>query len=425
MRTSFLTLLLAVLVLPPAFLIYASAPAPTVGAPPAATADDAARVKNVYLRLRAATKGPAGGQPFGLSEADLNSILLFASRAVPRLRGRAAVAAGGVSVDGSLRLPTGQWLNGTATVAPAARGLVLSRLNIAGLEVPPGPVMPAVEAALNLFLGDGMGTLAVNGIRNTRIDGDTVTTELTLDRAQRKALAARTKDSVRAVSGFSTADDLRGYWLALNAAAEAGTIDPHGSFAAFLHHAVDRAATRATGTTARYEMQTALFAVAIMCGHPNLQFIVGTVVPKDLARKPSVCGAATLAGRRDLRQHFAVSAGLQVASDAGFAFAAGEYKELMDADRGGSGFSFDDIAADRAGIAVARALTQASPAAWRDARAALSEEPGMFPRVDDLPSLMPKAEFEQRFGGTDTPSYRAMIAEIDARIAALPVFSGL
>ena len=50
-------------------------------------------------------------------------------------------------------------------------------------------------------------------------------------------------------------------------------------------------------------------------------------------------------------------------------------------------------------------------------------EQDMFPRIDDLPSTMPQNEFESRFGSVDSPTYRDMLAKIDARIANLRVFS--
>ena len=58
----------------------------------------------------------------------------------------------------------------------------------------------------------------------------------------------------------------------------------------------------------------------------------------------------------DLAQHFIVSAVIAAAGGTPIAAAAGVYKELNDA-RDGSGFSFSDIAADRAG----RALRRCSP----------------------------------------------------------------
>ena len=419
----FVALFLGILLSPALFLLLTAEEAPLVAEPRAATPEDALRAKQLALGFRKLTEQESGDRTFRFTEQDLNGAFAFASRAVPSVRARADVKPGGVAVDVSVRLPTGKWMNGMAEFTPAVEGIDLASLQIGQIGLPAGLVIPAAEQLLNMVLGDGLGTIAFNGVRNTRITGKTVTTEVVLTKADRKAIASRTKDTMRTVSGFSTAEDLRGYWLDMHEAATNGTLNPKGTFAQFLHFAVDRAANRATADTARYEMQTALYAIAILCGHPNLQFLIGNVVPQDLMRERSVCADATLAGRRDLRAHFAVSAGLQIASDAGFAFAVGEYKELLDANKGGSGFSFDDIAADRAGIEFAIFLKQSNPVDWPTVIARLRQEQDMFPRIDDLPSTMPQNEFESRFGSVDSPAYRDMLAKIDARISRLPVFS--
>jgi hypothetical protein len=45
-----------------------------------------------------------------------------------------------------------------------------------------------------------------------------------------------------------------------------------------------------------------------------------------------------------------------------------------------------------------------------------------MPATRDLPEFMPEAEFKRRFGGIDAPAYKKMVAEIDRRIAALPLY---
>jgi hypothetical protein len=44
-----------------------------------------------------------------------------------------------------------------------------------------------------------------------------------------------------------------------------------------------------------------------------------------------------------------------------------------------------------------------------------------MPRFDDLPEFLPEAEFKRRYGGVGAPPYNELLAEIDRRVAALPV----
>ncbi|HMA80896.1 MAG TPA: hypothetical protein VKR81_08390, partial [Candidatus Binatia bacterium] len=129
-----------------------------------------------------------------------------------------------------------------------------------------------------------------------------------------------------------------------------------------------------------------------------------------------------LNGRDDFPKHFIVSAALAAKAGAPLADAVGVYKELADA-RGGSGFSFNDIAADRAGTRFGEYA--ADPASARRLQHRLRagiRERDIMPGTADLPEFMPEAEFLRRFGGVDAPAYRKMMAEIERRIAALPLY---
>jgi hypothetical protein len=48
-------------------------------------------------------------------------------------------------------------------------------------------------------------------------------------------------------------------------------------------------------------------------------------------------------------------------------------------------------------------------------------ESDLLPALDDLPDFMPEADLVRRFGGVGAPAYEAQLAEIDRRLAALPL----
>lgn len=127
----------------------------------------------------------------------------------------------------------------------------------------------------------------------------------------------------------------------------------------------------------------------------------------------------TLAGRSDLAQHFMVSAAIAAHADTALADAIGLYKEVEDA-RGGSGFSFDDLAADRAGTRFGEAATLDARDLQKRIEANVRDS-DLMPEVADLPSGMTEAQFVARFGGIGTPAYKEMLGRIESRIDALPV----
>ncbi|MDD5390117.1 MAG: hypothetical protein PHD37_12275 [Gallionellaceae bacterium] len=134
-------------------------------------------------------------------------------------------------------------------------------------------------------------------------------------------------------------------------------------------------------------------------------------------------GGARLAGRDDSAQHFAISTFLAVMGGEGIADMAGLYKEVRDTSDG-SGFSFNDLAADKAGSRLGDLATRSPETARRVQKvlAGSHDERLFFPPIKDLPEFMNQSQFEKRFGGVGQPAYVKQVREIEARIARLPLY---
>ncbi|MDE2366569.1 MAG: hypothetical protein KGM95_06500 [Betaproteobacteria bacterium] len=148
------------------------------------------------------------------------------------------------------------------------------------------------------------------------------------------------------------------------------------------------------------------------------------ILPEAAAWPRSMPQTVTIGGREDFAKHFMVSAAIAAYADTTLSDVIGLYKEIEDS-RGGSGFSFNDIAADRAGTKFGeKAVASEDSAQALQRRVASGLEDGdLMPRWSDLPEFMPEAEFKRRFGGIDAPAYRAMMQEIERRIAALDILN--
>jgi len=129
----------------------------------------------------------------------------------------------------------------------------------------------------------------------------------------------------------------------------------------------------------------------------------------------------TLLGRPDLAQHWLVSAALALEADARTADAIGVFKEVLDS-RGGSGFSFADLAADRAGVRFGEAA-RADPRRWQSRVATTGRESDLMPAIDTLPEGLQEPEFLRRFQARDNEAWTRMRAEIERRIAACRFFA--
>jgi hypothetical protein len=131
-----------------------------------------------------------------------------------------------------------------------------------------------------------------------------------------------------------------------------------------------------------------------------------------------VLGTPTVHGRHDLAQHFGVSAALTAVHGAKAAEAIGLLKELLDAQPGGSGFSFADLAADLSGVAFAQRLLE------RPARLAEVEKDftvaafALGPR--GLTEGLSREQFEKAYGSTRDERFRKEVAALRKKIKALP-----
>ncbi len=130
----------------------------------------------------------------------------------------------------------------------------------------------------------------------------------------------------------------------------------------------------------------------------------------------------TLDGRDDFAKHFMASAAIAAYADTMLSDAIGLYKEIEDSLHG-SGFSFNDIAADRAGTKFGEKAVISEASALQLQRRVVSglKDADLMPLWSDLPEFMSAMEFKQRFGGTDAPAYQRMMQKIEQRVAALRV----
>jgi len=127
--------------------------------------------------------------------------------------------------------------------------------------------------------------------------------------------------------------------------------------------------------------------------------------------------------RIDMAKHFVASAALAATGASTLANMLGQEKELSDAQRG-SGFSFIDLAGDRAGLKFGKTATATAESARKLQKIMHNIENyrAFMPDVRDLPEAMNSHVFEQQYGSIYSPAYQKMLKLIDDRIAALPIY---
>ena len=138
-------------------------------------------------------------------------------------------------------------------------------------------------------------------------------------------------------------------------------------------------------------------------------------------QKPIKTKRVYLKKRFDLSKHLLVSAAITSLADSGLAESIGLEKELNDS-KGGSGFSFSDLAADHAGIKLA----EYSLVGDRQARkiqtklATVKFEGDYMPSIENLPDGLTKQEFDNKYA--NKPAYTSLEQLIKRRIDDLVLY---
>ena len=131
----------------------------------------------------------------------------------------------------------------------------------------------------------------------------------------------------------------------------------------------------------------------------------------------------TLLGRRDLAQHFMISSAITVAADTKMANMIGLLKEVDDS-KGGSGFSFADLAADQAGVQLAEVATKNFQQAKRlqERMKNIQNDNAFMPSIKNLPEGIMELEFRRRYQDLDSEAYNMLNKEIKNRIASCHIY---
>jgi hypothetical protein len=390
--------------------------------PPAATITSAEKRRVFYLIRRANPRKvpPGDTRTLRLTARELTVLAAWAEGILGR-HWRAAVALGSGSVRVSSSLPIAggrRFLNAVLqfrpTVEPAGMAVQVEHLRVGRLVVP-RPFATALARMVLFVLGRD-------------------------DRLAPFLEATRAVDvTPQALSVAYTRVDLPpGATAEVFGPALAGDVDPD-AVRAHARHLVDVstriapgplavdealrssfafAQARADENGAAAENRAALVALGILLGHDRLQAAVGPVLePADWRKVGPALRRPTLRGRKDWTRHFFVSAALTALSAESVSDAAGIFKEELDAD-GGSGFSFGDLLADRAGTCFAIAATRDDDAARRmqERLAAGLGIEELVPPADGLPEGITDAQLERQYGGVGGTAYRRLAEAIERRL---------
>lgn len=424
-RRAIRALVLALVVLSPVGLVLLaveSGPRVIDAGPPDALA--AERTRDVAARLKELIDDGGSETEFSLDADEIDAVLAAGQRLAPGILGRATIEPGRAILDVSVgppRLPGSLWANLRLTALASDDGVVLQSARIGRLPIPPSLALEAVRIALDDKLGNGLGSDLLASIAAVRFDPPIATVAFDFNAAGGPAFFDRLRERVIEAAGPTARERVFMQGWLLDEGLRRGELPRSGSMLPWLKRALRVAGEPHGRTVDREELRASLYALALVCGDPAFGDSIAVGLSEEMQNAARGCARTTLEGREDLRKHFLISAGLYAANAGQAAFGMGELKELLDSTAGGSGFSFDDMAADLAGVRFATEFLAAPPDAWPAMLARIETEADIMPSIEGLPSGMSETAFRERFRDVNSSEYAAMIAEIERRVDALPL----
>lgn len=346
-----------------------------------------------------------------LRERDLDLLVHQAARRWLGAATRVRLQGGGrLVVQASVAAPLGRWLNIELALRQGAVLPEPDSLHVGRLPLPAALVLPLLRtvAARQGVQADAL--LAVEWIERVTIAPRLLIVSYRIGPDTANQLRA-------ALVAPAEQQRLRAYTerlAALAAQARGDELPLVQLLQPMLALAAERGRTEGDAVA---EHRAALLTLTFFANHRPLRQMVPAAAGWPRPR-PLVL---TLQQRHDLALHFLVSAVIAAEAGTPLADAVGLWKELADARRGGSGFSFNDLAADRAGTRLGE-LAVNDPARLHSRIGPGTPESAFMPETRDLPEFLPEAEFIARYGGIGGAGYLRLLADIEARIDALPLF---
>lgn len=395
---------------------------PKVGPSPHPTPMDSVHGHQLVWTLFDALKNPGKAHNITLTQPQMDAFERLANHGVGWVRPRLQIEKDGATADVTVDLGRGGFLNLSAHVAQRKDGFPPVSLRIGTLSIPSGLTrwlldrtvmvldLPAPEARLDRLIG------------SFRIEGkDKAVFSLRADPELFEGLK-----SLAPRFGTSSVDPqlVRFYYARLLDNDLRSGVGAK-SFATVVSTTFRTVVQRSDKGDPAVETRAALVAIGLVTLGEDGRTLASMVLPYDAPCIPQ-SSLFILAGRPDLPKHLIMSSALAILFADRFSKAAGEWKELHDSvAEGGTGFSFVDLMADRAGLRLGMA-TNGDRALLREMQYGLAYAGDE--RLLPVKSLKKYQEglaseaFEKEYAGLGDSRYQQIVADIDAELDRIPLY---
>ncbi len=383
------------------------------------TTNEISQVRKIIQRNDPTRLGSKQNRQLQINEEDLNLLIrYFSDKSDDRIRAKILILPSILYAQTTFALrdsPVGDFLNIATEFEQDGQQLTIKSMSIGTLNLPP-------------FIANTVLDYGHRHLQNHYMEYNTIIQSiedlqlqehgLTIKYNWHPELAHQIKDQLTSRLMSEQQKDMFLAYHEQLAIVITNIADSRPSLTHLLNEMFEFAQQRSLYSDPVLENRTLFITLGAYMLNKNIPELLGFASVKNIRRKNFY-----VLNRNDLSKHLVISSALTAMADSTFAHAIGLDKELSDSN-GGSGFSFADLTADRAGVTLATtALSSETNARVMQKRlATATSEHDYMPDIDNMPEGLQELDFTLIYRHTESPEYKLVIGEIDQRIANCNIY---
>lgn len=369
------------------------------------------------------------------TQSELHGLSAFGHRAISQLTSDVILFQDNALIKFSIELPFPElvkYLNVEAMLVASKEGLDIDSVTIGDITLPGNVLINVAEWLANIYVKDEFGTALLSMIKSVDITSKQLSIGVVLSENFHDDPLSNT-NSLFALRDklalYGDVEVIRFYHQSL-----VDTIEQSEKlklsfvqYIGFTFGLVKQRNLAGITESLAEENRAALMALVLYFGTNKFELLVGdisTLSTKQFQQRAKLRSRVKLRQRVDIQKHFIYSVALQLFGTSTASNAIGELKEFLDSNNGGSGFSFADLMADRAGTRLAMLATDSDESAFKVQQylADITDEAILLPELTGLPEGISQRAFEIYYRDINSIVYKAMLQSIDQQLQEIPVY---
>jgi hypothetical protein len=398
-------------------------------------ATSAAENKRVALNLVKSFKSQQQPMRLQATQTELHGLSAFSHRAIPQLTSDVVLLNDSALIKFSIEMPLLdfiKYLNVEAVLISSTQGINLETVTIGNIVLPGNKLINIAEWLTNFYIKEEFGTRVLSMVKNVDVTADRISVGITFSESFNDKNSSN-QDGLFALRDqlalYGDVDLISFYHQSLVDTIELSSNNKLSiaNYIGFTFGLVKQRRLAGVTDSLAAENRAALTALIIYFGTDKFELLVGDISQlsnKQLQQRNKLRSSVKLRDRVDIQKHFIYSVALQLFGTSTASNAIGELKEFLDSNNGGSGFSFADLMADRAGTRLAMLATDNDESAFKvqEHLAEITDEAFILPELTGLPEGISQQKFERYYRDINSIVYDSMLKSIDKRLIKVPVY---